>query len=109
MHVRPMTEVAGAHVDEAERLEVRDPRLPLCVPLRRREPQEELRAVGDQLGALDACGERHLLRQATAAREPAALKALADARDAEEPVRRGEELLRTVGDVFAMVTSEQDR
>ena len=53
MHVRAVREVAvGAEVGVAERLEVRDLRRPEPRLLRRREAEEELGSVRDEVGAL---------------------------------------------------------
>jgi len=71
------------------------------------EAEEELRAVRDQVGSLDACRCRHRLGQARSAREAAALEPLPDARQLEQAVRRREEALRAVGDMFAMVAAQQ--
>ncbi len=88
MQVRSVGEVAARpEVGVAERLEVRDLRRAEARLLGRRESEEELRAVGDQLGTLDACGERHLLRQPGPALQAAPDEALADARHAEQVAR----------------------
>src|ERR671911_84345 len=109
MHVRAAAEVPVANVDEAERLEVRDPGLALRVALRRGEPEEELGALGDQVGALDAGRGGKLLWRPRPAGDPATLKALADARQVKETVRVGEERTGGVGDVLPLVASEQER
>ena len=95
VHVRAVREVAvAAHGGEPERLEVRDPLAARLLRLRRGEAEEELGAVRDQVGARDARGHRHLLRQALPAREAAADEAAPDARDAERPARVAEERVR---------------
>src|SRR5206468_4596186 len=64
VHVRAAVEVrARPEVDKPERFEVDDPRRPERILLGRREAEEELRAVRDQVGARNARGRGHLLRQ----------------------------------------------
>ena len=83
VHVRAVTEVvAVAQVDVAERLEVRDRPRPHAGLLGRREPEEELGGVGDQVGARDLRRLRELLRQRASAVEAAACEAAADRRRA---------------------------
>src|SRR5204863_4891229 len=83
VHVRAAAEVATRRGDEAERLEVGDPRWPEICPQRRREAEEELRRLGNQVGAGDACRQRHLLRQAAPAVEAPTRKAAPDRRQPE--------------------------
>src|SRR3954466_3430790 len=67
VHVRAALEVARPHIDVAERLEVDDLARAEPLRLRRRESEEQLRAVGYELGAGNAGRQSHLLRQAGAA------------------------------------------
>ncbi len=109
VHVRPAVEIgARAEVDEAERLEVHDPRRPESVPLGRREPEEELRAVRDQLRPRHAGRGRHLLRQTRAPVE-LAREALADARDRKHALHPVEDLGRRLLDVLLVVAPEEER
>jgi hypothetical protein len=108
MHVRAFSEVARPEIDVTEGLEVDDLARSQALRLCRREAEEELGRVRDQLGAWNACGQSHLLRQAAAALEAAAGKALANRRDVEE-IEFVEERLRTVGDVVEVVAPKQHR
>ena len=110
MHRRSSEEVAvGKLVGvSGQRLEVRDPRRAEPGLLRRREAEEELSRVGDELGAADPRRHRHLLRQALAPVEAAAGEAPADARDREEPFRLVEEARRPVGDEIHAVAPQED-
>src|SRR5581483_2244889 len=106
VHVRPVPEVAGAQVDVAERLVVRD--RPRSEPglLRRREAEEQLGAVGDEVRAWHAGGDCHLLRQAVAAVEATAGEAAADARHGEKRERR--DLGARVLDVLDSVAAKEE-
>ena len=84
-----------------ERLEVCDAARAERVLLRRGEAEEELRAVGDQLGASNPRCGRHPLGQ------PAADEAVADARDLED-AQVLEQRLRAVVHVRGDVATEQD-
>jgi hypothetical protein len=108
MHVRAFAEVARPEIDVAERLEVDDLARAQALRLRRREAEEELGGVRDQLGTWNACGQRHLLRQAAASFEAAASEALANRRDVEE-IEFVEERLRSIGDMVEVVAPKQYR
>src|SRR5258706_4955318 len=101
-------EVAGAEVDVAEGLVVGDQARTESRLLRRREAQEELGVVGDQVRARDARRHRHLLWQALLALtlEPAAREAAPDARHGEER-QVVEECLASVGDGRAAVAAQE--
>ena len=107
--MRAVREVAvGAEVDVAERLEVRDLRRAEPRLLRRREAEEELRTVGDEVGALDrAAASAICFGRPDAAVEAAAREALADARHAEQAVQIVEERRRSRGDVVEDVAAQQ--
>ena len=108
VHVRAAVEVrARPEVDEPERLEVDDPLRAERVPLRRREAEEELRAVRDQVGARDTRGRRHLLRQALPAVHLAG-EALADARHGERAFQAVGDLRRRRPDVLLVVAAEEE-
>ena len=102
-HVRAASEVAAPRqVDVAERLEVGDPRRPEPGTLGGGEAEKELRRVRDQLGARDAGGERHPLRQAACRpSKPPPGEALAHARHRERALELGEDRLRALLDVLA--------
>jgi hypothetical protein len=70
-------------------------------PLRRREAEEELRLVGNQLRARDPGGERHLLGESSAD------EALAHAGHLEEVVQLSEDRLRSRGHVTEGVAAEE--
>ena len=109
VHVRPAAEIgARAEVDEPERLEVHDPRRPERVPLGRREPEEELGAVRDQLRPRHSGRGRHLLRKTRAPVE-LAREALADARDRKHALHAVEDLGRRLLDVLLVVGPEEER
>src|SRR4029450_1260310 len=89
-------------------LEVRDsgrtePRL-----LRRREAEEKLGRVRDELGAGNSRGERHLLRQALPAVEATAHEPAADARELEGVAHVVEDLRRDGLDVVAAVAAKEE-
>ena len=108
VHVRSVLEVlAGAEVDVAERLEVGDLRRAEAGLLGGREAEEELRRLGDEIGAGDAGGHRHLLGQAPRAVEAAAGESFANARHAEHPVQLLEQRVRAVGDRVQRVGAEE--
>ncbi len=73
--------------------------------LRRREAEEELGAVRDEIRAGDARGDGHLLRQALPAPEAAAGEPAADARHREE--RQVEDRLVRAVDVVAVVAAQE--
>ena len=109
MHVGPVREVPrSAEIGVAEGLDVRDLRRAEPCLLRRREAEEELRSVRNEIGSGDACGESHLLRQAGATVEASSDEPLADARDLEETAQIVEDRRCTVGDVVERVAAEQD-
>src|SRR5439155_16867840 len=84
MHVRSLPEVAvSPAVRQAECLQVGDARWAQPRLLRGRKAEEELGAIGDQVGAGHTGRDRHALREALPAREAAAREALADARRLE--------------------------
>src|SRR5258706_10997310 len=101
-------EVAGAEVDVAEGLVVGDQARTESRLLRRREAEEELGVVGDQVRARDARRHRHLLWQALLALtlEAAAREAAPDARHGEER-QVVEECLASVVDVRAAVAAQE--
>src|SRR3954468_18857056 len=105
VHVRAAVEVPGPQVDVAERLEVDD--LPRAEPLRlrRREAEEQLGAVGYELGPGNAGGQSHLLRQTGAAVEPAAREALADRRHVEQ-LQLLEDRLRSIRNVLEVIAAK---
>ena len=100
MHVRAVREIAvGTEVGIAECLHVRDLRRAEPRLLRRRETEEQLRTVGDEVGTLDARSKRHLLRQPDAAIEPTPHESLPDAGHAEQAAQIVEDRCRSLGDV----------
>ena len=107
MHVRSLPEVvAAAEVDVAQRLEVRDRTRPHAGALCRREAEEQLGRVGDQVGARDLRGLRHLLRQGLAAFEAATREAAANRRHVEE--LRVANALRRILDVVTRVGAQEE-
>src|SRR5205823_7904010 len=78
VHVRALAEVRRGQLDVAERLEVDDLPRAEALRLRRREAEEELGLVRDEVGARHACRRRHPLRQALGAVEATAGEALPD-------------------------------
>ena len=109
VHVRAAVEVrARPEVDEPERLEVDDSPRAERVPLRRREAEEELRAVGNEVGARDSRGRRHLFRQPLAPVHLAG-EALADARHGERAFHSVGDLGRGRPDVLLVVAAEEER
>ena len=99
--------VAAAEVDVTERLEVRNRPGTETGLLRRGEPEEELGRLRNQVGARDLRSDCHLLRQRTAAVEPAAGETATDRGQREE--LRVADPLRRVVDVRARVGAQQDR
>src|SRR2546423_13366480 len=78
VHARPGAEIRlRAEVDEPKRLEVGDLARPESVLLRRREAEEELGIVRDQVRTRNAGCARQLLRQASAAAQGGADEAAA--------------------------------
>ena len=84
-------------VDVAERLEVRDLRRAERRLRGRRESEEQLGRIGNQLRAGNPGRDRHLLRQASRSSEPASGEAFADARHPEDAAEIAEEPLRSRG------------
>ena len=85
MHVGALGKIARrADIGVAERLEIGDTRRTQSGLLGRREPEEQLGIVWDQLGARNVGRNRHLLREAPPAFETTADKAAAHAGPAED-------------------------
>ena len=104
--VRALDEVAAR--TEPQFLDVCDLLGPQPGPLGRREPQEQLGLVGDQVRAGHLGRDRHPLRETPAAVESAAREALADARHPEE-VEVLEERFRGCRDVVEVVAAQKHR
>ena len=104
--MRAALEVSALRVRVSERLEVRDPRRAEAGFLRRGEAEEQLGGVWDEVGARNAGRERHSLRQAHAALEPAAREADPHARGLEKV--EGEQSLGSVRDRVLVVAPQQE-
>ena len=103
--MRPVEEVTPrTEVDEAERLEVRDPARTECGLLSGGEPEKELRVVRNQVRRLDAGRLRHSLRQAPPGAKVAADETTANARRLED-LRPAEQRSLSVLDVRSDVAA----
>ena len=108
VHVRATSEVrAPVEVRVAERLEIRDLRGAEARLLGRREAEEELRTVRDEVGTIDPCCGGHLLRKARPAVESTSDESFADARHAEQLPEIVDQRLRAERDAVERVAAKE--
>src|SRR5207244_7987685 len=107
MHVRPVAEIASrTEIHVAERLEVRDPARSERSLLSRRETEEQLSVIGNQVRAVDPGGLCHSLRQARSGEKVATNEATPNARRVQDG-RAEEQPTLAIFDVRASVAAQQ--